>query len=79
MTEHLIRKNNAQRWMISHNSWKAVNSTIIRNWKWLFVGGCKCNIPIYTVMDFLNLCQEGMNASMGYIRKCYSDRMTQGI
>jgi len=75
MTEHLIRKNNAQRWMINHNIWKAVNSTIISNWKWLFVSGCKCNIPIYIVMGFLHLCREGMNASMCYIRKCYSERM----
>jgi hypothetical protein len=37
------------------NIWKLANSTVIRNWKKLFVSGYKYNSPIYTMMDFSNL------------------------
>ena len=37
--------------------------TIMRKWKWLFLNGCKCKSRIYAVTEFLNPCQDGINAS----------------
>ena len=34
------------------------DSTIVRNWKWLFVNGCECKSSIYAAMIFLNMCYK---------------------
>jgi len=34
------------------------HSTIMRKWKWLCVGGCKCKSLISVVMEFLNMWQD---------------------
>jgi hypothetical protein len=38
----------------------------MKKWKWLLVNGCECNSQICTVTEFLNSCQGGKNASMGW-------------
>jgi hypothetical protein len=45
-------------------AWKVTDSTIMRKWKWLFMNGCKCKSLICSVTEFLNLCQNGTNASV---------------
>ena len=39
-------------------------SAIMRQWKWLFKNGCKHNSLISAMTEFVNLCQDEINASM---------------
>ena len=32
-------------------------------WKWVFVKGCECDVPISTTVQILKLCQDGEDAS----------------
>ena len=57
--------------ILQHNSWAhwcicpiLANSKQMRKWKWLFENNCKCKRPISTMTEFLNLCQDGTNASI---------------
>jgi len=43
---------------------ESTDSTVIRNWKWLFVNGCEYESPIYTAQEFLNSCQDWTYTSM---------------
>ena len=37
--------------------------TIMGEWKWVFVKGCECDVPISTTVQILKLCQDGEDAS----------------
>ena len=47
-----------------NNIWEVIYSTKMRNWGWLFVGGCDCKSPVCTTLEFSNLCQCETNASL---------------
>jgi hypothetical protein len=44
--------------------WKVTNFTIMREWKSLFMNGFEWKNLIYTMMEFLNSCQDESNTSM---------------
>ena len=45
-------------------SWDVADTTVVRKVKWVFLNGCKCKSPICTVTEVLNLCQDGIKASI---------------
>ena len=44
--------------------WEVTNSTTIGKWKWLFMSGCECMSPIFTVTEFLNSGNDGTDSSV---------------
>lgn len=46
------------------NIWEVASTVVMRKWKWLYVNDLKCKNPVYTVAEFWNLCQGGINASV---------------
>jgi hypothetical protein len=36
----------------------------MKKYEWLFVNGCECKSPVFTMMKFLNSLQDGTDASI---------------
>jgi hypothetical protein len=51
-----------------------LHHTKLRKWKFIFLNICQCKGPISTTEEFLNLCQDGTNASM-----CLGDYAEQQV
>ena len=61
--QKLILKN---RFVIIHWSctWEAADTTIMRNWKWVFVNQCEFPRMVLTTVESSNLCQNRVCLSM---------------
>jgi len=47
-----------------HSTLDGIDSTVTRDWKWLFTKGCECRSLISTMTAIFNGCQYGTNPSM---------------
>ena len=45
------------------NTWEVSDSSVKRKWKWQFMNGRECKIPVSARRKFLNPYQDGTDAS----------------
>jgi hypothetical protein len=41
-----------------------VGESAVDEWKWLFMNECECKSPISTMMEFLNMFEDGRNVPL---------------